>query len=130
MSAIRRPSSLAEVARWTLEDGGQFGFHLRDFLDQFYLERRPEMLAEEPPRLAGSVSEGEVKDAYFAAVAVSLARMIKVPPPAWAWQDDRKLRSPWFASPGSAIRATLLAESPAAFRERNLFVSENALSRA
>ena len=35
-----------------------------------------------------------------------------------------------FAHRGRALRATLLAESPAPFRERNLFVSANALSRA
>jgi len=66
----------------------------------------------------------------LAAVAVSLAREIGEAPPAWAWADDRKLRRPWFASPGPALRATLLAESPAPFRERNLFVSANVLSRA
>jgi hypothetical protein len=41
-----------------------------------------------------------------------------------------KLRTPWFAWPGPSLRATLLAESPAPFRERNLFVSANALTRA
>ncbi len=127
---MRRPSSLAEVAAWTKEDGGQFGYHLFDFLDQFYLERRAAMVAEEPPRLSGLVPEGHVKDAYLAAVAVSLSRLIGAPPPRWAWQEDRKLRVPWFASSGAAVRATLLAESPTPFRERNLFVSENALSRA
>jgi hypothetical protein len=127
---MRRPSSLAEVAAWTREDGGDFGYHVADFLDQFYLERRAEMLREEPARLSGDVPDGHVKDAYLAAVAVSLARLLAVPPPRWAWQEDRKLREPWFASPGAAVRATLLAESPAPFRERNLFVSENALSRA
>jgi len=91
-----------------------------DFLDQFHLERRPEMLVEEPARLAGKIAEG----------AVALARLPGRNPPTWAWQDDCKLKSPWFASPGRAIRATRLAESPAPFRERNLFVSENALSRA
>ena len=69
-------------------------------------------------------------DAYLAAVAVSLAREIREPPPSWAWAEDRKLRRPWFAWPGPALRATLLAESPAPFRERNLFVSANVLSRA
>jgi hypothetical protein len=71
-----------------------------------------------------------VADAYLAAAAVFLARLVAVNPPVWAWQEDRKLRSPWFGNPGAAVRATLLAESPAPFRERNLFVSANALSRA
>jgi hypothetical protein len=88
------------------------------------------MSAEEPARLAGTIEEGDVADAYLAATAVALARVIKVDPPAWAWQKDRRLKYPWFASSGAAIRATLLAESPAPFRERNLFVSANALSRA
>jgi hypothetical protein len=88
------------------------------------------MLAEEPERLAARYGEGEVGDAYLAAVAVSLAREIREPPPSWAWHDSRKLRRPWFAHPGRALRATLLAESPVPFRERNLFVSANALSRA
>ncbi|MBI2924738.1 MAG: hypothetical protein HYZ36_03345 [Pedosphaera parvula] len=127
---MRRPHSLTEVASWTARDGGDFSFHLKEFLDQFYLERRAAMFLDEPARLAGVLTEGEVKDAYLAAVAVSLARLLKIPPPAWAWDESRKLRSPWFASHGSAIRATLLLESPAPFRERNLFVSENALSRA
>jgi hypothetical protein len=107
-----------------------FVFHLADFLDQFYLNSRPEMLAEEPARLSDRIEEGNVADAYLAAVAVALARQIHVNPPAWAWQESRKLRSPWFASPGRAIRATLLLESPGPFRERNLFVSANALTRA
>ena len=43
---------------------------------------------------------------------------------------DAISHQPWVAWPGAALRATLLAESPAPFRERNLFVSANALSRA
>jgi len=126
---VRRPGSLAEVARWT-GSRGEFFPHLWDFLDQFSIERRPEMLAEEPTRLAGSIEEGNVSDAYLAAVAVALSRSAGVVPPTWAREPGRALRSPWFAHPGGALRATLILESPAAFRERNLFVSENALSRA
>ncbi|MBI4606548.1 MAG: hypothetical protein HY721_31680 [Planctomycetes bacterium] len=126
---MRRPRSLAEVATWS-DSRSAFSFQIADFLDQFYLERRAEMLSEEPERLAGRFEEGDVADAYLAATGVSLARLIGASPPAWAWQESRKLRRPWFASPGRAIRATLIAESPAPFRERNLFVSENALSRA
>jgi len=125
---MRRPGSLAEVARWT-GSRGEFFPHLWDFLDQFNIERRPEMLVEEPPPLAGSIGEGDVADAYLAAVAVALSRSAGVGPPAWTRGTGRTLKSPWFAHPGGVLRATLILESPAAFRERNLFVSENALSR-
>lgn len=125
---MRRPASLAEVA--AVEGATAFAYALAEFLDQFQLERRAEMLAEEPPSRADRDDEGDVSDAYLAAVAVTLARQIGAAPPAWALQEQRKLRRPWFAHRGAALRATLLAESPAAFRERNLFVSANALSRA
>jgi hypothetical protein len=126
---MNRPACLAEVARLS-DSRADFSRHLADFLDQFYIERRPEMLAEEPRILAAAIEDGNVADAYLAATAVSLARLVKSPPPVWAWQERRKLKSPWFASRGRSIRAILLVESPAPFRERNLFVSENALSRA
>jgi hypothetical protein len=126
---MRRPASLKEVAELS-DNRRAFAYALSDLLDQFRIEKRPGMLEEEPPRLEGRYDEGAVADAYLAAVAVSLAREIEAPPPAWAWQESRKLRQPWFAHPGPALRATLLAESPAPFRERNLFVSANALSRA
>ena len=126
---MKRPDSLQEVAAWS-NDRRHFHRHLADFLDQFRIERRLEMLAVEPERLASRFDGGDVCDAYLAAVAVSLTREIGAVPPAWAWAKDRKLKHPWFASPGPAIRAMLLWESPAPFRERNLFVSENALARA
>jgi len=124
-----RPPSLAAVSEQAT-DQASFHLHVRDFVDEFRRRPAPEMLSVEPRRLAGLFSGGDVADAYLAAVAVSLAREVPTDPPAWAWSDDRKLRRPWFAWPGPALRATLLAESPAPFRERNLFVSANALSRA
>jgi hypothetical protein len=126
---MRRPQSLAEVAEWSRE-ASAFWYHVMDFLDEARRLRDPAMLAEEPEPLAGRLEQGDVQDAYLAAVAVALAREIGAPPPAWAKAPSRALRRPWFAHPGATLRATLLAESPAPFRERNLFVSENALSRA
>jgi hypothetical protein len=120
---------LAEVAG-EARDPRTFHMHVADFLDEFRRRKGPGMLAAEPPLLRDAFGGGDVADAYLAAVAVSLAREIGVAPPAWAWQARRKLHRPWFAHPGAALRATLLAESPAPFRERNLFVSANALSRA
>ena len=126
---MMRPQSLAELAEQST-DMTAFHLCLREFLDEFRRRGVPAMLAVEPSRLAERFSGGEVADAYVAAVAVSLAREVAISPPAWAWSDDRKLHRPWFAWTGPALRATLLAESPAPFRERNLFVSANALSRA
>lgn len=88
------------------------------------------MLADEPSPLTGRFPTGDVADAYLAAVAVALARTVASDPPKWSWHESRSLRRPWFAHTGAALRATLIAESPASFRERNLFVSANALARA
>jgi len=126
---MRRPAALAEVADRTT-DRQTFHLNVAEFADEFRRSPGALMLTQEPRRLAAVYDDGDVADAYLAAVAVSLAREIREPPPAWAWAEDRKLRRPWFAWPGPALRATLLAESPAPFRERNLFVSANALSRA
>ena len=126
---MRRPTSLAQVAKWT-NDRQAFHLNVADFVDEFRRAPTGGRLTQEPRRLTGVYDDGAVADAYLAAVAVSLAREIREPPPAWAWAEDRKLRRPWFAWPGPALRATLLAESPAPFRERNLFVSANVLSRA
>jgi hypothetical protein len=126
---IRRPGSLAEVAAWSTEPRA-FWYHVMDFADELRRVRDPAMLAEDPARLEPHLTGGDVMDAYLAAVAVSLARELGVVPPPWARDASRALRRPWFAHPGAALRATLLAESPAPFRERNLFVSANALSRA
>lgn len=71
-----------------------------------------------------------MQDAYLAATAEELARRYDLPSPAWTTSADRALHKPWFATPLAAVRAVLLLESPPAFRARNLFVSENALSRA
>ena len=126
---MKRPASLAEVAQLT-SDRPSFHLHVADFIDEFRRMKRSSMLVEEPRLLRDAYEGGDIADAYLAAVAVTLAREIGAAPPGWTWDESRKLRRPWFAWPGPSLRATLLAESPAPFRERNLFVSANALSRA
>ena len=124
------PKTLAEVAEMTAR-GESFDLCLRNFLDAFIAAPTAEALAPEPVRLADTSPElGRVEDAYLAATAEWLAWKFKVQAPRWAFDDTRSLRRPWFASPLASMRALLLLESPAAFRSRNLFVSENALSRA
>lgn len=130
INVIRRPSSLAEVARWTIEDG-EFDFHLRDFLHEFASRSDFEMLREEPPVLCGKFADDGVRDAYLAATAAYLARTNKREVPRWAFDETRRARRAWFAAPyGSTLQMMLLHESLPEFRERNLFVSANALSTA
>jgi hypothetical protein len=125
-----RPRSLAEVAKFASE-GDSFDRCLANFLDEFYASPNTEALTDAPMFLAPLLGDtGRVEDAYLAATAEELARLFGFPSPAWAANDLRALHKPWFASQLASLRAVLLLESPPAFRARNLFVSENALSRA
>jgi hypothetical protein len=125
-----RPKSLAEVAEKTL-NGAAFDLCLKNFLHEFKAHPGPAALNEEPALLGnGNPEIGKVQDAYLAAVAESLAGITGIQTPDWAYAENRKLKRPWFALEFDSLRALLLWESPAEFRSRNLFVSENALSVA
>jgi hypothetical protein len=125
-----RPKTLAEVAELTA-GGDSFDRCLANFLDGFYPAPNVAALTPAPDLLAPKLGElGRVQDAYLAATAEQLAGLNNFSIPAWVASEDRKLHRPWFASPLAALRAVLLLESPAAFRSRNLFISENALTRA
>ncbi len=125
-----RPKTLAAVARLAL-DGESFDRSLANFLDEFYAAPNAKALVGAPLLLAQRFgARGKIRDAYLAAVAEELARTHKLPFPSWIAAKTRKLSQPWFASSLAALRGVLLLESPAAFRARNLFVSENALTRA
>lgn len=125
-----RPESLAEVAAMAAA-GDSFDRCLANFLDGFYASPSAAALATAPSLLAPlDPVTGAVRDAYLAATAEELSRRMNLPSPAWTLVEERRLHRPWFASPLSSLRAVLLLESPAGFRSRNLFVSDNALSRA
>ena len=125
-----RPKTLAEVAHLTLA-GNSFDLCFANFLDEFYAAPSPEALAGTPVLLAPTSGDaGQVRDAYLGAAAEELARHYQFSVPGWADDDERKLHRPWFASSLAALRPVLLLESPAAFRSRNLFISQNALTRA
>lgn len=124
------PKTLAQVSELTAQ-GEPFDLCIKNFLDGFYARPNVAALQPEPPRLISKIPKfGEIEDAYLAATAEWLAWKFDLNPPPWIFDPSRALRRPWFASPLSALRAVLLIESPAAFRSRNLFVSENALTRA
>ncbi len=128
-SAWARPQTLAAVAD-AAESMRDFHGHLRDFLHAFQSGSARERVAEEPALLREKVAGGELADAYLAAVAVELCLDLGCRRPDWVWKPERTLPRPWFAAKSDELRIILLHESPAGFRERNLFVSENALSVA
>jgi len=125
----RRPAFLAEVAR-AATDETAFSFCFRDFLDEFYAHPSPAKLREEPPLLADVLHDGGRADAYLAATAEFLAQRYKFNVPSWTRVVGRTLHTPFFALDSHAARMWLLIESPTAFRERNIFISADALSRA
>lgn len=123
-----RPSSLAEVAEWSLQNGN-FDYHLRDFLHEFARRKDFAMLEREPILLIEHFTDDGVRDAYLAATAAYLAREIKREVPHWAFNENRFAQRPMFAAAQhTTLRLMLLHESPPEFRERNLFVSANALT--
>jgi hypothetical protein len=125
-----RPTTLAEVAALAL-NGDSFDICLANFLDDFYASPSAAALAPAPALLARQFADlGHVQDAYLAAVAEDLAQRFDLRLPDWTFGEERVLHHPWFASTLASLRAVLIHESPPAFRSRNLFVSENALSRA
>ena len=125
-----RPKTLAEVAALAL-GGDSFDRGLANFLDEFYYAPNEKALADEPELLAPKFPKlGAIEDAYLAATAEELARRFGFRCPDWTAKEERKLHRPWFASELASLRAALILESPVGFRSRNLFVSENALSRA
>lgn len=126
-AARRRPRTLREAAIWGATLGRRDAF-LREFCDEFYggnAGTRAAMLAEEPP--LSRVDERA--DAYYAAVAEHLALRHGLRVPDWALARERFLRAPYFPSGLESLKATLLVESPPAFRRRMIFVGADALSR-
>lgn len=124
-----RPKTLAEVADLVL-NGDAFDRCLANFLDEFYAHPSAEALARTPVLLEPKFGEpGRVQDAYLAATAEELACAYQILLPTWTGAETRKLHRPWFASSLASLRAILLLESPPAFRSRNLFISQNALTR-
>lgn len=123
-----RPRSLAEVAE-LVRAGAPFDLCLKNFLDEFYAHPSLESLLQEPAWI-GKTDQPGVEDAYLAATAEALSSTVGSEAPDWAFAEKRKLSRPWFALDNLSLRALLLWESPGPFRSRNLFVSENALSRA
>lgn len=119
--------TLAGVARRT-RAGEDFNHAVREFLDEFALrsdeEGRAAAIAERPAKTAD-----ERFDAYLGALAEHLAAVHDLQRPEWCLEAERFLDRFWFVSPTPGFRAIAIAQAPAAFRRRGVFLPERSLHR-
>jgi hypothetical protein len=100
---------------------------LGNFLDTFkQLSKKEKLLSIKDEPISGN----KEKRAYLAACVEELCIKFDLKIPSWVNKQKYFLSSPVFYSRFENVKATLLQESPTAFRRRNLFVSKNALMRA
>jgi hypothetical protein len=121
----RKPETIRDVIRRVKNGERKFDQAILEFLDVFYAHPalRQAAINDEPEKIDA------LRDAYVAAVAEHLARLHALQVPGWTEMHGNGLHEPFFAGGLHSLRGILFAESPAAFRRRLLFVSENALSR-
>jgi hypothetical protein len=98
------------------------------FVDDFRSRRRDQQreLLRTKPGSTGSA----VADAYLAGLAEYLSNEAGLATPPWVDDADRFLKRWWIESDVPSARPTAMAQSPAAFRRRGIFISERALERA
>lgn len=126
-SKTKRPRRLCDVASHAAS-GGPIDPALRNFLDSFYLEvdetERQKMIEDRP-----SLLPNEKANAYLAAAAEYLAQKNGLKIPAWTSEKSRFLKSPFFPCDLESLKASMIVESPAAFRRRLIFVGSDPLYR-
>ncbi|HKB50805.1 MAG TPA: hypothetical protein VKC63_05190 [Solirubrobacterales bacterium] len=119
--------TLAEVATRTRE-GEDFRYAIREFLDEFALRgddrERAKAIEERPETM-----DDPRHDAYLGALAEHLAVAHHLSRPAWSVEPERFLSRFWFVSDLPGFRAVSIAQAPAAFRRRGVFVPERSLHR-
>ena len=125
--AGRLTATLAGVSE-RARDGEDFRHAVREFLDDFSLRgsdaSRAESIAARP-----ALTNDRRHDAYLGALAEHLATVHGLDRPSWSLQPDRFLDRFWFVSEVPGFRAIAIAQAPAAFRRRGVFIPERSLHR-
>lgn len=115
--------SIRDVSLKTIRDG-QWKIHFFNFVDAFR-RTRSFRLIEDPP----APDLEERYKALLAAMVWALCDEIGVKPPGWAMLQPA-LKDPWFVSGIENLKALSIVETPAFFKQKNIFVLDNFLSRA
>ena len=113
-----------------VNDKGAVDYNIANFLDYFYhaeKDERQTIIIDEP---TGNEFVEPADYAYVAAMVEKLCQDYDLECPEWVFKDKYFLKEPWFPPyvKGKA-RIYLMLYSPVAFLRRNIFVSENALTR-
>lgn len=123
----RLSQTLAVVADRVI-GGEDFPRAVREFLDEFALrddDRSRAAAITERPETTGDPRH----DAYLGALAEHLASIHDLERPDWTLEPERFLDRFWFVSETPGFRAVSIAQAPAAFRRRGVFVPERSLHR-
>lgn len=125
--ADRLSQTLAGVST-RVRAGEEFSYAVRELLDEFSLRgddlSRGEAIAERPE------PTGDARyDAYLGALAEHLAIAHGLERPQWSGESGRFLDRFWFVSEVPGFRAIAIAQAPAAFRRRGVFLPERSLHR-
>ncbi|MBI5243089.1 MAG: helix-turn-helix transcriptional regulator [Elusimicrobia bacterium] len=125
--AMERPrqETLRDATARIARDGERsWTAHLLEFTDDF--RRRPSagLVADAPdPRSGPRIM------ALAASIVERLCALAGIPAPWWC-AGVPPLADPWFTAGAESLKVSALVESPAQFRQRNIFVLGNFLSRA
>lgn len=109
------------------EGGTPFMTAVRELLDEFKLrpaELRQRAIDDEPAMLHDARL-----DAYLGGLAEHLSAGHDLTRPGWTSHPARFLDRFWFPGDVRGFRAMAIAESPAAFRRRGIFIAAASLSR-
>jgi hypothetical protein len=115
---------VAERAR----NGEDFQVAVRELLDEFALLPRSDLQARALSARPGPTGD-RGQDAYLGALAEHLAAIHGLDRPEWAVEASRFLDRFWFPSEIRGFRALAIAQSPAAFRRRGIFIAQSSLER-
>lgn len=124
-SPYRTDETLREYSLKIAQDGSEsWKGHLMEFVDGF--RKRPDqVLISDAPVAA----VGPRVLALIGATVETLCAERGIPSPWWS-KAVPVLAEPWFVAGSESLKASALVESPAQFRQRNIFVLENFLTRA
>lgn len=123
----RLTATLAGVSERARE-GEDFHHIVREFLDEFALRGDDRSRAESIAARPEPIGDRRL-DAYLGALAEHLAAVHGLARPDWSLEPGRFLETFWFVSEVPGFRAIAIAQAPAAFRRRGVFLPERSLHR-